>query len=634
MKNLLQIKLFALIIFILFLNSHLFSQLSGTYTIGSGGNYATISAAVSSLVSNGVSGPVIFNIRTGNYNEQITIDSISGVNSINTVTFQSESGNAPDVNIYNKTMISDYTINFFRAAFITLKNITFIDSMKVNYRSIVRISSNSNNISLINNVFVNKMSLQFEASTAFSIFGSGNYIIIRGNTFSGTGFGAEKTREAVNLSAGFGGCEISNNTYSGFNKVITLENIDFAVIEKNDISGPGNYTQQGTHCLTLNNCNGSRILKNKLDGHYSCGPSSIAGSLLLMNNSSNFLIANNFFKFAGCTAIEITSCNDSKFIYNTIGIGQADNPTNIRVGNCDSISLINNIYVNSSNFRYRVILEFSGSLFHSNYNSFFNRAPVFAFYNGVNTTNLAAWRSVTGEDYDSRFRNPEFVSFSDFHLTGSSLTDDSLKGIPLAEITDDIDGNLRDPLFPTMGADEPPKITLSLTMLIEGFYNGGTNSQVADNVKTYLRSTVSPYTVEDSAVASISANGTGTAQFNNASNGTYYIVVDHRNSIETWSKAGGEIFDSATASYNFTSSVSQAFGNNLKLKGTRYCVYSGDVNKDGVIDGTDTQLIDNAAYNFVSGYVSTDVDGNNFVDGSDAIIVDNNVFNFVSLIRP
>jgi len=69
-------------------------------------------------------------------------------------------------------------------------------------------------------------------------------------------------------------------------------------------------------------------------------------------------------------------------------------------------------------------------------------------------------------------------------------------------------------------------------------------------------------------------------------------------------------------------------------KGTRYCIYSGDVNQDGIVDGNDAGAIDNDAYNFITGYVNTDLTGENIVDASDASIVDNNTYNFVGVVRP
>ena len=81
---------FSLLLSGLFFYNTAFGQaLSGSYTIGSGGSYSTFTAAVADLTSNGVSGPVTFNVISGTYTEQISIGSISGASSTNTITFQS-----------------------------------------------------------------------------------------------------------------------------------------------------------------------------------------------------------------------------------------------------------------------------------------------------------------------------------------------------------------------------------------------------------------------------------------------------------------------------------------------------------------------------------------------------------------
>jgi hypothetical protein len=52
----------------------------------------------------------------------------------------------------------------------------------------------------------------------------------------------------------------------------------------------------------------------------------------------------------------------------------------------------------------------------------------------------------------------------------------------------------------------------------------------------------------------------GSFIFANAANGTYYIHLKHRNSIETWSKSGGEVYNTGNLnSYDFTTSDAQAF---------------------------------------------------------------------------
>jgi hypothetical protein len=159
---------------------------------------------------------------------------------------------------------------------------------------------------------------------------------------------------------------------------------------------------------------------------------------------------------------------------------------------------------------------------------------------------------------------------------------------------------------------------------------------IRDTVMVYVRvSTPAPYTLVDSQKVVLDSLGNVTINFSNVSAGSYYIVIKHRNSIETWSKSGGTSLAIGSLNiYDFTLSQLQAYGNNLVLKGTRYCIYSGDVNKDGVVDGTDLANIDNDASNFVSGYVVTDVNGDQVIDGSDLAIDDNNASGFVTVIKP
>src|SRR5690606_315435 len=65
------------------------TQLSGTYTIGTTGNYLTFTDAVNEMITCGISGPVVFNVLSGSgpFNEQITIPPIIGASGVNTITF-------------------------------------------------------------------------------------------------------------------------------------------------------------------------------------------------------------------------------------------------------------------------------------------------------------------------------------------------------------------------------------------------------------------------------------------------------------------------------------------------------------------------------------------------------------------
>jgi hypothetical protein len=91
-KVLIRIRFFktpVILILLLLASFSLRAQLSGTYTIcASGCNYSSVSAAVSNLNSQGISGPVTFNVSSGTYNAALSLNSVSGASATNTITFQ------------------------------------------------------------------------------------------------------------------------------------------------------------------------------------------------------------------------------------------------------------------------------------------------------------------------------------------------------------------------------------------------------------------------------------------------------------------------------------------------------------------------------------------------------------------
>lgn len=179
-----------------------------------------------------------------------------------------------------------------------------------------------------------------------------------------------------------------------------------------------------------------------------------------------------------------------------------------------------------------------------------------------------------------------------------------------------------------------PEKTLQLTALIQGFYDPFFNSMVSDTATVVLRNVTPPFAIVESTKGILNSSGSGTFSFFAVSNGSpNFILVRHRNTIETWS-AGGNSFTTNSLTYNFTVSAFQAFGSNMILEGNKYCLYNGDVNQEGVVDATDVITTYNDASNFVTGYVNTDVNGDNNVDVSDVILVYNNSINFVGVIRP
>ena len=105
------------------------AQLAGSYTIGSGGDYTTWNEAVDSLVSLGVSGPVIMNVFDGNYTEQLTIPAITGASATNTITFQSNSLDSSLVNLlFLGNTTDEWVIRLNGASYINFKHLSITNT--------------------------------------------------------------------------------------------------------------------------------------------------------------------------------------------------------------------------------------------------------------------------------------------------------------------------------------------------------------------------------------------------------------------------------------------------------------------------------------------------------------------------
>ncbi|MBK9540851.1 MAG: hypothetical protein IPO49_00880 [Bacteroidetes bacterium] len=184
-------------------------------------------------------------------------------------------------------------------------------------------------------------------------------------------------------------------------------------------------------------------------------------------------------------------------------------------------------------------------------------------------------------------------------------------------------------------------VTLNLTVFIEGFtnnsgvMNGAVSPSVCDTLTVSLASSISPYSIVTSNVGVIGLNGSGSFVFTGPYLGnSYYVVVQHRNSLETWS-ANPVLFSSSSITYDFSTAASKAYGSNEILHTSgKYAIRSGDVNQDGTIESSDYSSIENSSQFFASGYLPADVTGDNLVESSDYSLIENNSQLFLFSVRP
>lgn len=161
----------------------------------------------------------------------------------------------------------------------------------------------------------------------------------------------------------------------------------------------------------------------------------------------------------------------------------------------------------------------------------------------------------------------------------------------------------------------------NLKVYLEGFYNGTT--QVQDTVKIYLAASTSPYAFVDTSQVFMNSTGQGVCSFQRAANGSYYIVVRHRNHLETWSALPQAFSTGNTVNYDFTTGSNKAYGNNMKLVGSAWVFFGGDINQDGNIDAGDYTAY--VAQFGMDDYISADLNGDTYADGYDLPILFGNI---------
>jgi len=190
--------------------------------------------------------------------------------------------------------------------------------------------------------------------------------------------------------------------------------------------------------------------------------------------------------------------------------------------------------------------------------------------------------------------------------------------------------------------------TLNLSSVcLEGLYNGsGTMRQaydengphfaspVADKITVELHSSSDYGTIVYSANnISLSTTGTAVILVPNTWNGSYYVTIRHRNSIET-TTAAPVSFSAGVVNYAFDLPGKIFGGNILQMVDGHFVIYGGDNNQDGIVDGGDMAPIDNKSALFAAGYIPEDINGDGLIDGSDMAVADNNSAIFLTAQLP
>ena len=449
--------------------------LSGTYTIGgSTPDYTDFTEAVTELNAVGVCGPVVFDVRTGSYTEQISIDQFSGSSATNTVTFQSETGINTDVtlNFASSTVFGDpnYVVQFNSCDYVTFQNMTIERTGSNNYSRVIDVSGDASYNTITGNVLTGRVSTP---STAYSdvVFSddanTGNTNnTVSNNTITGgyTGVNWEGTSSLTESDL-----TISGNTFSCYRYGIYLQYVDDVIITQNTITNPASFNSASTQGIYAFGVDG--MLTITYNNIVLKSGTNVYGMELLncVGNGTNVgLIANNMISVGSSQSESSAGAGDGtgttegiymnattykNFYYNSF-LSTSTNPTTGRAFYLNgpsgaNIALRNNIFAqNGGGFAFYNSITTAIST--TDYNDFYSPSGLFAHW-GTDVANLAALQAASGQDANSVEVDPGFVSNTDLHVgAGSGI--DALATV--LSITDDIDGDTRDVSTPDIGADE------------------------------------------------------------------------------------------------------------------------------------------------------------------------------------
>jgi len=441
----------------------------GSYSINavqpaSSTNFQSFAAAISSL-NCGIAGPVVFNVAAGIYTEQVILNQISGVSATNTITFN---GNGSTLTFPATLTGERATVKLNGADHVRFDNF-IITATGTTYGYGVHMLNNADSNIISNctiNVSTSSTSANYcgivvnNAADVALTLGNSNCdsLSIINNTINGGAYGIIVVADGpTNYNYNN---NISGNTVKEFyNYGIYVNGGYNALVEGNDISRPTRTNPTVFYGIYFNNPSlNCKVSKNKIHSTFDGNPTSTSSnSGLYFNNcdatagNENIVSNNILYHFTG-VGIQYGLYNSSsdyvKYYHNSVSF-ENESPSGTtaptrgfyQTGAATGIEFRNNI-INvtriGSTERWGLYFGTAGSGIVSNNNAVYVSAvpgSYFGYYNSVNQSTIADWRTASGQDASSKSFDPMFINGTggDLKPTANILND---MGVPVGITTD------------------------------------------------------------------------------------------------------------------------------------------------------------------------------------------------------
>ncbi len=431
------------------------TPLSGTYTISQANpaaDYPDLVSAVDELNLCGIGGPVIFEIDTGVYNESVVIGEIAGSSATNTITFR---GVSPDSTGVVASANGTAAFELDGTDFINFRNMTIAHSGSDDAFGLY-VTNQARFVDVDSCRFILAPGAGFPSASiaatgsftsTFSFGDNFEYLSVSNSEFNGGTFGITAT--GISDATQNPGLLVDNCVFSEYGTAaMDVEHVDSLSFTNNVVTS----TNAAADGLFFDDVSNIIITGNEItvpDIGMDLNDINFNASVSVVSTS---LIANNLVSSQTDEALDAFDFELVDVINNTFysGTGHA-----MFLGDPDVVTILNNIFVSDGD--HAVDIDDSGTgIVQLDYNLYYTPPSNsnFALWGTTTYADLAAWQAgVPGSNANSREGDPFFVSIpDDLRILGGPNANGGAFVIPF--ITEDIDGDPRDPATPDIGADE------------------------------------------------------------------------------------------------------------------------------------------------------------------------------------